>query len=775
MKKIFTFLAVLLISSSNFLFAGDAAPSSHLYYSGGNANSDIWMNMVNIPTTSTYTYYSVMGWNGGIEGGGYCGIQDHPDGKNFIFSIWDPSNSQPIVGAYAGPGTNIENFGGEGTGLKSWNFKLGWKTGTWYTLITRVWQKNGHTFFGFWSQDQSTQIWTHLVTMDYPVANVTFKGGNDAFIEDWIGSGVNTRKVLFKDCWQRSTAGSWKLLKAASFSSNSGDLYRNGIYDQAFNAGVESGAFFMQTGGSTTHSFSGRSTSLSITSSATAPTSTTGEITDFISAYNSVSKKVNVAWDVNSLKSPQHSYIYEVFNNANFTGNALIIVSDTIPQQRTLAANVASLANGTYYTRLRIRDIYDNISVSKTATINIGTSPNVVITSPTNNATVGIFKNTIIKATASSISTTISKVEFYADNTKLGEDLTEPYEFATTFQSKGTVKITAIAYDANQITGSADILVNLDFLCNKLSGTKFGSSPAYSSGSEYDKAFDGNTNTYFDFSGANAGNTGLDFGQGAVINGIKFFPREGNAGRMTGGKFQASNVANFSSGVVDLFTITSTPQNGWNEAQVTNYNSYRYVRYLSPNNGYCNVAEIEICGVLNSANQAPSISITSPLTNASFAPLSTITFNVSVLDADGIVNKVEYYNGNTLIGTSTTSPFTFDWTNVTQGTYTIKAKATDNVNATTTSSTITVYVSTLTGLESDSKFAIAVYPNPTTSEIQFSQKVSDVTIQNLNGETVQDLGNSELQNVDVNTLSGGVYILTFKVNNQIFKTKIVKI
>src|SRR6478752_3940162 len=160
-KHITAQILTLVLFTSISLFGQGAAPSSHLNYSGGNANSDIWMNSVNVQTTATCTYYSTMGWNTGQEGGGYCGIQDHPNGKVFIFSIWDPSNHLPIVGAHVGPGTEISNFGGEGTGLKSLNFALGWSPNTWYNLVTRAWQYNGHTFFGFWSQDMSTSIWTH--------------------------------------------------------------------------------------------------------------------------------------------------------------------------------------------------------------------------------------------------------------------------------------------------------------------------------------------------------------------------------------------------------------------------------------------------------------------------------------------------------------------------------------------------------------------------------------------------------------------------------------
>ena len=56
-------------------------------------------------------------------------MQAHPRARNFIFSIWDnKKHTGPITAVYRGPGTETKKFGGEGTGLKSWNFKLGWST-----------------------------------------------------------------------------------------------------------------------------------------------------------------------------------------------------------------------------------------------------------------------------------------------------------------------------------------------------------------------------------------------------------------------------------------------------------------------------------------------------------------------------------------------------------------------------------------------------------------------------------------------------------------------
>ncbi|HEY5894957.1 MAG TPA: DUF6531 domain-containing protein [Chthoniobacterales bacterium] len=88
---------------------------------------------------------------------------------------------------------------------------------------------------------------------------------------------------------------------------------------------------------------------------------------------------------------------------------------------------------------------------------------------------------------------------------------------------------------------------------NKLSGTPFGSTPAQAPGSEYDKASDGNVNTFFDYKWPHFGFTGIDLGAGneKVIGKIRFYPRAGNAGRMVapgkegypdGCRFEGSNV-----------------------------------------------------------------------------------------------------------------------------------------------------------------------------------------------------------------------------------------
>jgi aryl-phospho-beta-D-glucosidase BglC (GH1 family) len=131
----------------------------------------------------------------------------------------------------------------------------------------------------------------------------------------------------------------------------------------------------------------------------------------------------------------------------------------------------------------------------------------------------------------------------------------------------------------------------------KLTGTVIGSPGSWSnSGNTITNAFDGNTNTFYDAANATGDWAGLDLGSGTngVVMQIQYCPRTGWAGRMVGGQFQGANVADFSSGVVTLFTVASTPPEGTMTVQaLTNATSFRYVRYIGPANAFCDVAEVE--------------------------------------------------------------------------------------------------------------------------------------------------------------------------------------
>jgi regulation of enolase protein 1 (concanavalin A-like superfamily) len=92
------------------------------------------------------------------------------------------------------------------------------------------------------------------------------------------------------------------------------------------------------------------------------------------------------------------------------------------------------------------------------------------------------------------------------------------------------------------------------------------------------------------------------------------------------------------------------------------------------------------------SNVPPGVTLTSPANGAHYNEPATITFTASASDSDGTIAQVAFYSGSTLLGTDNTAPFTFSWTNVPAGSYSLTAVATDNGNATATSAPVSVTV-----------------------------------------------------------------------------------
>lgn len=129
----------------------------------------------------------------------------------------------------------------------------------------------------------------------------------------------------------------------------------------------------------------------------------------------------------------------------------------------------------------------------------------------------------------------------------------------------------------------------------EVAGDVIGTTGSYDNqGNVIANVFDGNLSTFFDAPTASGAWVGLDLGSPQVVTEVAYAPRSGWASRMVGGEIQASNSANFSSGVVTLFTISSTPATGVLSSQLlTNTTAYRYYRYMGPTDSYCNIAELE--------------------------------------------------------------------------------------------------------------------------------------------------------------------------------------
>uniref|UniRef100_UPI000687FCC2 glycosyl hydrolase family 8 n=1 Tax=Cytophaga aurantiaca TaxID=29530 RepID=UPI000687FCC2 len=92
------------------------------------------------------------------------------------------------------------------------------------------------------------------------------------------------------------------------------------------------------------------------------------------------------------------------------------------------------------------------------------------------------------------------------------------------------------------------------------------------------------------------------------------------------------------------------------------------------------------------AGSGPVVTLTAPANAATYAAGANVTLTATATDADGTISKVEFYNGSTLLNSTTTSPYTYTWSSVAEGTYVITAVATDNSGNKTTSTAATITV-----------------------------------------------------------------------------------
>ena len=336
-NRTFNLFLILLASAAVVRAGQNAAPSSHFVFDD-NFEGDILINEVRVPKSGVamYTYYETLGWRGGASG--YAGIQVHPRANNFIFSIWDhKEHKEPIRAEHRGPGTLTEKFGGEGTGLKSWNFELGWDPDVWYTLVSRSWAVGDHTFYGFWARSGKTKRWTHLVTMDVAAKNAFFKGGTDAFIEDWLETGKNLRTTNLRGGWKRKMNGEWHSFKAGRYSVNYWDLEpgkRSFNFKTNWDGGVardKTGEFyFMTAGGKTTKPSVKNPSRHSIKRTVTKPAYTPLRLAK--SEARLAKRKLTVNWVVNEKTLPLFEYRLRVLNGE---GEAVAASSEVKPHARS--------------------------------------------------------------------------------------------------------------------------------------------------------------------------------------------------------------------------------------------------------------------------------------------------------------------------------------------------------------------------------------------------------------------------------------------------------
>lgn len=199
------------------------------------------------------------------------------------------------------------------------------------------------------------------------------------------------------------------------------------------------------------------------------------------------------------------------------------------------------------------------------------------------------------------------------------------------------------------------------------------------------------------------------------------------------------------------------PTSGWNlinvNVDLVQGDNLIVIRKLATD-GDINIDNMEVKPI---TNQAPSVSIASPLNNASFTVGENVVIDVNASDTDGSVTLVEFFEGANKIGEDNSAPFSYTWSGALEGNYDLSVIATDNGGATTTSSLV----------------SIAIDPAPVTSQYEaenYTYRFGGAVKSSLSGFTgtgyVQLRYGSHRFGWDtVNVASNGTYTLTFRYVN----------
>ena len=180
-------------------------------------------------------------------------------------------------------------------------------------------------------------------------------------------------------------------------------------------------------------------------------------------------------------------------------------------------------------------------------------------------------------------------------------------------------------------------------------------------------------------------------------------------------------------------------------------------------------------------NQAPTVSILSPLNNTVFSNTpANIEIVAAAADADGSIKSVDFYEGTTLLGSSSSVPYSYSLTGVPIGSYILKAIANDSNGKSSLLSEVNIIVEeNTTGIiSSQNNSPVKVAPNPFTNTASVSVKIDDtillMAIYDINGKQISNLKASSTELTFGEELQPGVYTVLVVTETQSITKKIIK-
>ncbi len=176
-----------------------------------------------------------------------------------------------------------------------------------------------------------------------------------------------------------------------------------------------------------------------------------------------------------------------------------------------------------------------------------------------------------------------------------------------------------------------------------------------------------------------------------VADGLLKYTFSGNGGNIYGLAFTSdgSKLA-YTDGEGNTVKIYSTADGALLRKFTDEVNNVQTVAF-SPD-GLLAYGRVDTTVVLARITGSTSARITSPSSGRIYNSPANIAIAAAPSKNDGSITKMEFFQNGTKIGEDLAPPFSFTWTAVGPGTYTLTAVDTDNLGATTTSGPVTINV-----------------------------------------------------------------------------------
>jgi hypothetical protein len=335
----------------------------------------------------------------------------------------------------------------------------------------------------------------------------------------------------------------------------------------------------------------------------------------------------------------------EFFHGTTFIGAA------TAAPDITYRIPWSGVPGGVYSLTARATDNRGAVTASTPVSVTVrapNVAPTVSLTAPADGAVFPQGANITLAAAASDPDGTVARVDFYRDAGLLGSSTTAPYSHTWTNAAAGSYVLLAVATD-NAGASTASEAVSVTVTAN--------SPPSVT------LTAPGTGSTYFAPATINLAASASD-SDGSVAK-VEFY-----------------------SGSTLLGTATTAPYTyAWSNVAA---GSYTLTARVTDNLG-ASTASAPV-SVTVTANAAPAVALTAPADGATYFAPATIPLGAAASDVDGTVARVDFFAGGDLIGTATSAPYSTSWNNVAVGSYTLTARATDNLGGSAVSAPVTITV-----------------------------------------------------------------------------------